>query len=153
KASATARASCPKSDRAGELRMQHSPNFGRRRFLGAGLEGLAALASVPMLSALSGAARAQQAGARRLSDKLTLIGGVPGNVLALSGGEGVLLVDTGAASFTRELEERLAGAAVHTVVNTHYHADQTGGNTHFGAAGATIRAHEITRQWLSSDYY
>src|SRR5690606_30186702 len=64
-----------------------------------------------------------------------------------------LLVDSGAAAFARSLQERLDGAAVHTLVNTHYHADQTGGNAHFGAAGATIRAHEITRQWLSSDYY
>src|SRR5690606_27192166 len=140
--------------RAGEHRMRDSRKFGRRRFLGAGLERLAALASVPMLGVFSGPAGAQAApAARALSDKLVLIGGVPGNVLALSAEGGIVLVDSGAASFTRELEERLDGAAVHTVINTHYHGDQTGGNAHFGAAGAKIRAHEITRQWLSSDYY
>ena len=134
--------------------MRDSRKFGRRRFLGAGLERLAALASVPMLGVFSGPAGAQAApAARALSDKLVLIGGVPGNVLALSAEGGIVLVDSGAASFTRELEERLDGAAVHTVINTHYHGDQTGGNAHFGAAGAKIRAHEITRQWLSSDYY
>jgi len=42
---------------------------------------------------------------------------------------------------------------VRTLINTHYHADQTGGNALFGAAGASIHAHEITREWLATDYY
>jgi len=42
---------------------------------------------------------------------------------------------------------------VHTLFNTHYHADQTGGNALFGKEGASIHAHVITRQWLSADYY
>ena len=46
-----------------------------------------------------------------------------------------------------------AGANVHTLFNTHYHADQTGGNVLFGTAGATIHAHAITREWLATDYY
>jgi len=132
--------------------MTDSPNVGRRRFLRAGLEGLA---TVPLLGLAGRAAYAQAPAptARTLTGRITLISGVPGNVLALSADEGLLLVDSGAAEFTRALTERLGGAAVHTVINTHYHADQTGGNVHFGEAGATIRAHEITRQWLSSDYY
>jgi glyoxylase-like metal-dependent hydrolase (beta-lactamase superfamily II) len=42
---------------------------------------------------------------------------------------------------------------VHALFNTHYHADQTGGNALFGAAGAEIHAHVITRQWLAADFY
>lgn len=135
--------------------MDFSAKLGRRRFLGAALESLAGVASVSLLGLASGPARAQQPApvSRALTPRLTLIGGVPGNVLALSADDGLLLVDSGGAALTRALQERLGGAPVRTVVNTHYHADQTGGNAHFGAAGATIRAHEITRQWLSSDYY
>ena len=40
-----------------------------------------------------------------------------------------------------------------TLFNTHYHADQTGGNELFAKEGATIYAHTITRQWLATDYY
>jgi glyoxylase-like metal-dependent hydrolase (beta-lactamase superfamily II) len=42
---------------------------------------------------------------------------------------------------------------VRTLFNTHYHAEQTGGNALFGATGADIHAHVITRQWLATDYY
>jgi glyoxylase-like metal-dependent hydrolase (beta-lactamase superfamily II) len=42
---------------------------------------------------------------------------------------------------------------VRTLFNTHYHADQTGGNALFAKEGATIHSHVITRQWLSTDYY
>src|SRR5690606_6207507 len=132
-----------------------TPKLGRRRFLNAGLQGIAGVASIPLLGLACRSASAQSSApvSRALAERLTLISGVPGNVLALSTDGGLVLVDTGAAAFTQVLEERLGGAAVHTVINTHYHADQTGGNAHFGAAGATIRAHEITRQWLSSDFY
>jgi glyoxylase-like metal-dependent hydrolase (beta-lactamase superfamily II) len=37
--------------------------------------------------------------------------------------------------------------------NTHYHADQTGNNEVFAAAGAKIIAHHHTRQWMSTDYW
>src|SRR5690606_13418586 len=134
------------------LRMDHSRNAGRRRFLRAGLE---SLASLPLLGLAARFAHAQAATstARRLTERITLVSGVPGNVLALAADGGFLLVDTGSAEYTQALVEALGDAAVHTVINTHYHADQTGGNMHFGEAGATIHAHEITRQWLSSDYY
>lgn len=132
--------------------MDHSRNAGRRRFLRAGLE---SLASLPLLGLAARFAHAQAATstARRLTERITLVSGVPGNVLALAADGGFLLVDTGSAEYTQALVEALGDAAVHTVINTHYHADQTGGNMHFGEAGATIHAHEITRQWLSSDYY
>ena len=135
--------------------MQYSPKFDRRRFLNAGLKGLAGAASVPLLSLACRSASAQAPApvSQALTDKLRLISGVPGNVLALATDNGLVLVDSGGGAFTQRLQERLGGAAVHTVINTHYHADQTGGNARFGAAGARIRAHEITLQWLSSDYY
>ena len=51
------------------------------------------------------------------------------------------------------MKKSLAGARVHTLFNTHYHADQTGGNALFAKAGAQIHAHTITKQWLAADYY
>jgi cyclase len=144
----------------------------RRGFLLASLTGLAALATVPVLSGLAGCQQAPsrkgqaptQAGAptagktplatEKLTDRVTLVTGAPGNLVALSSTDGVLLVDSGGSStLAKGARASLGGAQVRTLFNTHYHADQTGGNELFGKAGAEIHAHEITRQWLATDYY
>jgi cyclase len=142
----------------------------RRSVLKAGLGGLAGLASVPLLGSLAGCQQlpsrqapgsttAQTTGRKtalssdKLADRVTLVTGAPGNVVALSSSDGIVLVDSGAADSARAVKASLAGAKVRTLFNTHYHADQTGGNALFGKEGATIHAHVITRQWLSTDSY
>jgi len=141
----------------------------RRSFLRASLSGLAVWASVPVLASLEGCqqlpsrqspaptttttARKSALPTEKLSDRVTLITGAPGNVVALSSGDGVVLVDSGSTAFARAVRGSLSGARVRTLFNTHYHADQTGGNELFGAAGAEIHAHLITRQWLATDFY
>lgn len=135
----------------------------RRHILKVGIGGLAGLASVSLLGSLSGCSReeeqatAQQPAARlpleSLSDRLKLITGAPGNVLALAVNDGFLLVDSGSGEMAPSVQLSLDGGRVHTLFNTHYHRDQSGGNALFGEAGATLHAHEITRQWLSTDFY
>jgi cyclase len=138
----------------------------RRSFLRASLSGIAVLASVPVLASLEGCqqlpsrqppgtttARKTALPTEKLSDRVTLITGAPGNVVALSSSDGIVLVDSGSTAFARAVQASLGGAPVRTLFNTHYHADQTGGNELFGAAGAQIHAHLITRQWLATDYY
>ncbi len=120
----------------------------RRQFLMAGLGGLAGLGSVPLW-----AAEASRLPTEKLSGRITLITGAPGNVVALSAGDGIVLVDSGSQALATAVQASLGGARVQTLFNTHYHADQTGGNALFGAAGAAIHAHVITRQWLATDYY
>jgi cyclase len=150
----------------------------RRSFLHAGLGGLAGLASVPLMGALAGCQQlpsrqltgsttAQTTGGatapptgrntapttEKLTERVALITGAPGNVVALSSTDGVVLVDSGSSALAGAVRKNLAGAKVHTLFNTHYHADQAGGNALFGAAGTEIHAHVITRQWLATDYY
>jgi cyclase len=137
----------------------------RRRFLHASLGGLAGLAAMPLLGGLTGCQHVpSQAAASatpgrttlqtdKLTDRISVIGGAPGNVVTLTADDGVLLVDSGSVSVAKALRANLGGSRVHSLFNTHYHADQTGGNALFGAAGATIHAHVITREWLSTDYY
>lgn len=95
---------------------------------------------------------------RRLTDTLTVLDLGDSNVLCSTANrQGLVLVDSGA----RHSADRLAAAlqavrkdaTVRTVFNTHYHADQTGNNEAFGAAGAAIVAHAHTRQWMSTDYW
>jgi cyclase len=122
---------------------------------------LAGLMSVPLVGGLAAcqqfpsqsSARRPALTAEKLTERVTLVSGAPGNVIALNSSDGVVLVDSGAADSARAIKASLAGAKVRSLFNTHYHADQTGGNALFGKEGATIHAHVITRQWLSADYY
>ena len=98
-----------------------------------------------------------KASVTKLSDRLLLISGLGGNLVALKGDEGLLLVDTGAPESTAQLQAELAkfarGAKVHTVFNSHWHASQTGGNDVFGAAGARIISHAKCAQRMAADQY
>jgi glyoxylase-like metal-dependent hydrolase (beta-lactamase superfamily II) len=89
----------------------------------------------------------------KVTDRISVITDAPGNVLVLNAGDGVLLVDAGSVELAPAVQKSLAGASVRTLFNTHYHADQTGGNALFASAGAEIHAQTITKQWLSADYY
>ena len=139
----------------------------RRSFLQTSLGGLAGLASIPLVGGLEGCQQAPTRTARtakvaertaplpiqKLTDRVSVITGAPGNVVVLTSTDSVVLVDSGSAELAGGVRASLAGAKVGTLINTHYHDDQTGGNALFGAAGASIHAHEITREWLATDYY
>lgn len=92
-----------------------------------------------------------------LGDGFHLIGGAGGNVLARSGRDGRVLVDSGDARYSAALIQVLADLPgddrVHTLFNTHWHLDHVGGNEHFGDRGTTIIAQDKTRQRLSVPYY
>ena len=79
---------------------------------------------------------------------------VAGNVLAVIGEKGVLLVDSGYPQFVpkyREVLGMLHGGAVTHVINTHWHDDHSEGNKLFGADGALIVAHTNAREMLMHD--
>lgn len=140
-------------------------NTHRRHVLKAGL----GLAAAPLVVGLTGCSQDSETTAdssqppvarapeklpmQALRDNVSVISGAPGNILALSTPEGYLLVDSGSAAMAPSVQLTLDNAPVHTLFNTHYHGDQSGGNPLFGDAGAAIHAHEITRQWLSADHY
>lgn len=133
----------------------------RRHFLKAGAGALAGVAAMPMLGSLAGCQTAPgrtssapvKLGTQSLGDRLSVITGAPGNVVVLDAGGEWLLVDSGSADAAVSLQKLLDGKPVRTLINTHYHADQTGGNALFGAAGAQIHAQTITKQWLAADYW
>jgi glyoxylase-like metal-dependent hydrolase (beta-lactamase superfamily II) len=138
----------------------------RRSFLRTGVAGLAGMASVPLLGNLAGCqqnpfrlapSRGRGITVDTLTERVRLVVNAPGNLVALGAGDGVVLVDSGAAVTAQQVgtivQANFGGAPVRTLFNTHHHGDQTGGNAMFGAAGAEIRAHTITKQWLATDYW
>ncbi len=83
---------------------------------------------------------------------LTLLQGAGCNVVAMSGPEGSLLIDGGLARSSRELvnaaEAATGSRRVSTLINTHWHPQQTGSNERIGDAGGLIISHETTRLFL-----
>jgi glyoxylase-like metal-dependent hydrolase (beta-lactamase superfamily II) len=92
-----------------------------------------------------------------LSENLARVSGAGGNVLVLTGSDGVVMVDGGAAAHSAELLDAVLGSArerpVLAYFNTHWHYDHTGCNEALGRAGTRIFAHENTKLWLGGDFY
>jgi len=125
---------------------------------GVSLAGCAAQgAGVAGSSAGKAAASKVKVTAVPLTERLLLVSGAGANVLALRGDEGLLLVDSGAAEATGALQaefRRFAGdAKVTTVINTHWHAANTGGNDSFATAGARLIAHAKAAQRIAVPQY
>jgi len=80
-----------------------------------------------------------------------------GNVVAIVGGDGVLIVDSGRfpALATRMAADirRRTDKPVRWLVHTHWHADHSGGNGQFAKAGAVIVAQREALTRMSSDQY
>ena len=90
-----------------------------------------------------------------LATGLSLITGPGGNITALVGPDGLVLVDSFVPSRGADLAaaaRRLSAGPI-TLINTHWHFDHTGGNAALAGAGAKIIAHENARKRLSTDQY
>jgi glyoxylase-like metal-dependent hydrolase (beta-lactamase superfamily II) len=126
--------------------------FERRRFL-------QAIATSGMAYALSplgisrAATRRMPLTSSLLTNGLRLITGAGGNIVVGNDAEGALMVDGGTAERAAEVlqlvRHETRAKRIHTLINTHWHPDQTGSNERLGKAGATIIAHENTRLWLT----
>jgi glyoxylase-like metal-dependent hydrolase (beta-lactamase superfamily II) len=123
----------------------------------AGVQRVSALSAVLAVGALSLAAAAHQgqqppAGIVRMQtlnvrDILYELTGGGGNTLALMREEGVVLIDTKLPGWGRpvlDAIEAVTDKPVVTIINTHAHADHTGGNVDFPTA-TQIVAHENTK--------
>jgi glyoxylase-like metal-dependent hydrolase (beta-lactamase superfamily II) len=124
--------------------------FSRRGFLGAATASAGALlAGIPLAAREAKAKLATQA----LGGRLTLITGAGANVVALGSDQGAMLFDGGRRANAKALLKLALEASstkkVHTLVNSHWHPEQTGLNETLGRQGARILAHENTRLWLT----
>jgi cyclase len=85
---------------------------------------------------------------------LTVFQGAGCNVVAMHGEDGALMIDGGLAAnadaLLRLVKERTGNSRVHTLINTHWHPEQTGANEAVGRDGGIIIAHEKTRMYLSN---
>jgi cyclase len=116
--------------------------WSRRRFVGRLAGGLTCAATGTLLGR---SVLAQDS-------NLTVVAGTGGNVVALRAGKEALLVDGGTAQESKDLLKRVlkeSGASrITTLINTHWHPEQTGSNERLGASGALLIGHENTKLWL-----
>jgi cyclase len=90
----------------------------------------------------------------------TLLQGAGCNVVAMPGNqspEGALMIDGGLAANAEALVAAVKNATrssrINTLINTHWHPEQTGANEAVGRAGGVIFAHEKTKVCLSNAVY
>src|SRR5678809_606817 len=86
-----------------------------------------------------------------------LFQGAGGNVVALPGPDGALMIDGGRAANADALIEAVKNATgatrINTLINTHWHPEQVGANEAVGRAGGVIIAHEKTKTVLGNTVY
>jgi cyclase len=92
-----------------------------------------------------------------LSDRLHLVTGPGGNIAALGGPDGLVMVDSGVpnrAGDLRDAARKLGGGRpVAVLINTHWHMDHAGGNAAFGKDGAKIWATANARKRLATEQF
>jgi cyclase len=87
----------------------------------------------------------------------TLFQGAGCNVIALPGPDGALMIDGGLAGNAEALiaaiRKATSAGRIHTLINTHWHPEQTGANEAVGRDGGVIFAHEKTKTMVSNTVY
>jgi len=101
---------------------------------------------------INAAAAASQITVQPLRGGVVLLQGSGGNMAALSGPDGILMVDDGIAVSQAKMEAKLkeiGKGPIRYVVNTHWHWDHTDGNVWVHRDGATIIGQENTAKHLT----
>ena len=123
----------------------------RRQFLYSGAAALGTALLPPPASAQTGRITTTDLGGARLFQ------GAGCNVIAVTGLEGVLMIDGGLAAHADALlaavREATKTSRIHMLINTHWHPEQVGANEAVGKAGGIIFAHEKTKTMLSHTVY
>ncbi len=89
---------------------------------------------------------------QKLRNNISVLEGSGGNMIAFTGREGKLMVDTGIDVSKEKIKQVLAGLSNQSLkylINTHWHFDHASGNQWVQQAGATIIAHDNTKKNLS----
>ena len=91
------------------------------------------------------------------STNLMHFGGAGGNVVVVTGPDGLLMVNGGreesSTNLLRAVAESTGGKRVQFLFNTDWHREHTGSNEEVGKSGAKIIAHEFTKQYLGAEIY
>jgi glyoxylase-like metal-dependent hydrolase (beta-lactamase superfamily II) len=124
----------------------------RRRLLAAAL-GVGAAAAVAWRRVTNAQTAVATLAEMPLRDGLSLITGAASNVVLLRTATSAALVDSGPPEQAAALKKLIGAAPIELLFNTHWHPLHTGGNETLRSMDTTIVAHELTRLWMSTEYY
>lgn len=114
---------------------------------------LAVLLAWPLLAA---AQTAVEVKLTPVAGTVSMLEGAGGNIAVSSGPDGLIMVDDQYAVMHDKLRAALARFGkqpLRFIINTHWHADHTGGNEGFGKSGAVIVAQDNVRKRMGSDQF
>lgn len=92
----------------------------------------------------------------KITNSIYMLEGAGGNIGALVGRDGVVLIDDQFAPLSEKIKNALkvlTDKPISFIINTHFHADHTGGNENFGGEGAIIVAQENSRLRMTTDKF
>jgi cyclase len=90
----------------------------------------------------------------KVAGSVYMLEGAGGNIGALIGNDGIILVDDQFAPLSEKIKTALAtinNKPIKFIINSHFHYDHSDGNKTLGGEGAIIVAHENTRKRLTID--
>jgi cyclase len=92
---------------------------------------------------------------RKLTERLAVLSGAGGNVIAFHGPDGKVVVDGFVKPAWPKLKAALAaldGSPIKSMIDTHWHFDHADNNGNFRAEGAGVIAHENTKTRLTQSH-
>jgi cyclase len=92
----------------------------------------------------------------KITDNIYMLQGAGGNIGIMAGEDGVIMIDDQHAAANPAIVAAVAEISdkpVKFLLNTHWHADHTGGNELMGKAGSIIIAHDNVRKTLSEKQF
>ncbi|MGE4542945.1 MAG: MBL fold metallo-hydrolase [Pedobacter sp.] len=91
-----------------------------------------------------------------VTGNIYMLTGEGGNIGLFIGEDGTFLIDDQYAPLTEKIVAAIKSAGGEEpkfLINTHYHADHTGGNEHLGHSGSLIFSHDNVRERLRTGSY
>jgi len=93
---------------------------------------------------------------QRLADNVYMLKGSGGNIGLLTGSDGLLMIDDQFAPLSEKISAAIRAidpGSIRFLINTHLHGDHSGGNENFKKLGATIVAHDMARERMSTEQF